>query len=388
MTTADFLAAPRLALDTEFVWTKTYWARLGLVQAAGSEGFDRTRLHTAAPAAIPLPRDAPPELSRAVLVDPLAASSVPLGCVLRDVSTAKVLHDAHQDLALLARWTGEKPVSVFDTKIAAGFCGLSGGLSLARLLEALAGVELPKTETRTDWCRRPLTAAQLVYAAQDVAYLDEAACELARRAEGAGTARWMMEEMGRLDDPRRYEEEDVRNAVRRVSVAPGAIPRDGGWRARRRLRALASWRETEARRRDLPRRWIVTDETLVAAAVHPPRSAADLPPKSLPPCFEEGFFAAIRVADSTDFAPEEEEALRRADETARARREVRDRATAALARVTELSRAAGVDPALVAPRADVTDWLLAPDDPSSKLNRGWRRELVGDELRQFLPPQS
>ena len=125
MTTEAFLAAPRLALDTEFVWTKTYWARLGLVQAAGSDGFDRTRLHTTPPAAIPLPRDAPPDLARAVLLDPMAASSVPLGSVLRDPSTAKILHDAHQDLVHLARWTGEKPVSVFDTKIAAGFCGFA-----------------------------------------------------------------------------------------------------------------------------------------------------------------------------------------------------------------------------------------------------------------------
>ena len=186
MTTEAFLAAPRLALDTEFVWTKTYWARLGLVQAAGSDGFDRTRLHATPPAAIPLPRDAPPDLARAVLLDPMAASSVPLGSVLRDPSTAKILHDAHQDLVHLARWTGEKPVSVFDTKIAAGFCGFSSGLSLAKLVRELCGVELPKTETRSDWCRRPLAGEQLVYAAQDVAYLDEAACELARRARHSG----------------------------------------------------------------------------------------------------------------------------------------------------------------------------------------------------------
>lgn len=384
MTTEAFRAAPRLALDTEFVWTKTYWARLGLVQAAGSDGFDRTRLHATPPAAIPLPRDASPELARTILLDPLAASSVPLGGVLRDPSTVKILHDAHQDLVHLARWTGEKPVSVFDTKIAAGFCGLSSGCSLARLVRELSGVVLPKTETRSDWCRRPLHGEQLVYAAQDVAYLDEAACELVRRAERAGTARWMMEEMERFDDPRRYEEEDVRHAVHRVSVPPGAIPREEGWRARRRLRALATWRETEARRRDLPRKWIVSDETLVAAASKPPRSAAELPPKSLPPCFEEGFFAAIREADSTDFSPEEEEALRRSDETARAKREARDKATAVLARVAELARAAGVDPALVGSRADVTEWVIAPDDSSLKLNRGWRRELAGGELRRFV----
>lgn len=380
MNAESFFGAPRLALDTEFVWTKTYRARLGLVQAARSGGFDPTRLHATAPAAIPLPAESGPEFSGVVLVDPLAAPPAPLGKVLGDASTVKTLHDAHQDLAHLFRWTGVAPENVFDTKIAAGFCGLSCSLSLARLVEDVAGVSLPKTETRTDWCRRPLSREQLVYAAQDVAWLDAVASDLVRRCEKAGTLAWMAEEMAKFDGPEAYREEPPEAAVRHVKIRPGEIARDDR-AARRRLVALAAWREETARARDLPRKWIAPDEALVAVAVDPedPRSGRFGRPVS-PRLFAE-MREVARKAGSAPPDPAAEEAERAEAEKARRRREAHGKATEVLAKIAAIAEKAGVDPALVASRADATEWVLAPDDPSLPLNRGWRFELAGGKLR-------
>lgn len=378
MTEESFLRSGRLALDTEFVWTKTYYARLGLVQAAPSGGFD---IDAALPlAAIPFRAKDEAE-SRARLYDPLRSDPAPLGAALADASAVKLFHDAHQDLQHLARWTGcAAPKSVFDTRVAAGFCGLPSTLSLAALVEATCGVALPKTETRTDWCRRPLSPEQLEYAAQDVVYLEDAAQELLRRAREAGTAAWMFEETARHDDPALYAEPPDADAWKRVRHVPPQVARDAG--AMRRLRALAAWRERTARQRDLPRKWVVADETLAAAAARPPATERDLPPRAVPASFRDGFFGVLRDCAEAPFALEAEPPRPRRD--AEAERRAKDRATALLAEIARRAEPLRVDPALFGSRAEVTAWILSPDDPSHPLNRGWRREAMGEALRRSL----
>lgn len=378
MTEESFLRSGRLALDTEFVWTKTYYARLGLVQAAASGGLD---IDAALPlAAIPFRAKGGAE-ARARLYDPLRSDPAPLGAALADEGTVKLLHDAHQDLRHLARWTGcAAPRAVFDTRVAAGFCGLPSTLSLASLVEAACGVALPKTETRTDWCRRPLSPEQLEYAAQDVVYLEDAAQELLRRARAAGTAAWMMEEMARYDDPALYAEAPDEDAWRRVRHVPPQVARDP--EAMRRLRALAAWRERTARGRDLPRKWVVADEALAAIAARPPASARDLPPRVVPASFQRGLLDALRECAEAPFALEAEPPRPRRD--AEAERRARDRATALLAEIARRAEPLRVDPALFGSRAEVTAWVLDPDDPAAPLNLGWRREALGEALRRSL----
>ncbi len=365
---ADFRDAPLLALDTEFVWNRTYHARLGLVQAAPSGPFDRARLPASAPAAIPFRAPAAGE-DPAILLDPFECPSAPVRAVLEDPAETKVLHDALQDLQHLARWTGARPASVFDTRLAAGFCGLPSTLSLAKLVEAACGVSLPKTETLTDWTRRPLTDRQLEYAAQDVVHLGRAARWLVARAAELGTAAWLFEEMASLDDPARVAESPPGEAWRRLKL-PGFVRADP--RAMHRARELAAWRERLARDRDLPRRWVASDDALVRAAMDPSIRPDALPRKDLPPSFARGFAATLAACARTPDAdlpppappPERDPALR-------------DRATALLKELARKAEAAHVDPVLLASRAEATAYLADPDDPSHPLNRGWRREVAG-----------
>ncbi len=141
--TPDALAAlisrarqqPCVAVDTEFVWERTYYANLGVVQV----GWSKDETH---------------------LIDTVALGGQlhPLGWLLEDAEVRKVFHDAPQDLQILHRATGAHARNVFDTRIAAGFAGLGGTLSLQRLLRATVGVDLPKTESRTNWLQRPALA--------------------------------------------------------------------------------------------------------------------------------------------------------------------------------------------------------------------------------------
>lgn len=360
-------SGPVFALDTEFVWNRTYYAKLGLVQVSAARAALLSRLPSGPPAAMPFRAPADGE-APALLLDPFRCPSTPVRDLLEEAASVKVLHDAQQDLQHLARWTGARPASVFDTRLAAGFCGLPSTLSLAKLVDAACGVSLPKTETLTDWTRRPLTPKQLEYAAQDVAYLPRAAQWLVARARELGTDAWMAEEMATLDDPARYADPPPEEAWRRLKL-PGFVRADP--RAMHRARELAAWRERLARDRDLPRKWVADDEILVRAVLSPDAKLDAVPRKQLSPAFARGFAATLAACAKTPDAdlppavppPERDPTLH-------------DRATALLKELAPRAEAAHVDPALLATRADATAWLARPDDPAHPLNRGWRREVA------------
>ena len=365
-----------IALDTEFVWQRTYYANLGLVQAAMSADFDAARLPSAPPAALAFPAKTPEH--RAVrLLDPLRCDPAAVAAVLRDAQVVKILHDAGQDLQHLGRWCGASPVNVFDTRIASGFCGMASTVSLRQLLKDVAGVELEKTETRTDWMRRPLSPEQLEYAADDVAYLGGVMDWLLAKAKEFGTCDWMLEEMRALDDPARYAEGRVADAWRRVKIPVRAF------RAPRqlvRLRELAAWREETARCRNLPRSWVVEDKVLVDAALNPPSHPDAISKQDLPRPFAPAFFEALAMAETL---PEEDVP----DLGDTATTAVRDAATGLLKTLAAVAAEVHVDAALLGSRADAVRFCQNPDDPAHPLNRGWRAEVAGKLARNALKPE-
>jgi ribonuclease D len=222
-----------VALDTEFVFERTYRPRLGLVQIADSDRF--------------------------FLVDTVALPDLsPLGPWLRAPDSRKVVHAGSGDISILRRASGGPVAGLFDTQIAAAFAGLGPALSYAALIRDLFGVDLPKHETRTDWLQRPLRPAQLRYAVEDVEHLLPAASELERRLIELGRLEWALEDSERLAA---IEETDPESAWRRVRGI-GRLPAG----ARAVARELAAWREREAERLDLARPFLMRDETLIALA--------------------------------------------------------------------------------------------------------------------------
>jgi len=247
-----WLREPAVGLDTEFVRERTFFARLGLIQVADSEGC--------------------------YLVDMVSIRDrAPLAAVVQAREVTKVFHSPSEDLEILHQAVGHAPEPVFDCQIAATLCGLGGSLGYVRLVSRLFDVELEKGVQRSNWLRRPLSDAQVRYAGLDVAYLMPAHEGLVARLRELGREGWAEEEFDRL----------LKNAEARLDPAwsYSRLRRPG--MSRRQLAALqavCAWREDRARRRDVPRGFVLKDETLGDLARRLPRTSEDLAPvKSLGP---------------------------------------------------------------------------------------------------------
>lgn len=232
-----------VALDTEFVWERTYYPQLGLIQIALSD-------------------------EGCYLIDPLAIKNLQaLGQLLCDRGVVKILHDAPQDLAILQRATGATPQNIFDTRLAAGFSNLSATLSLSNLVKELLDINLPKDETRTNWCQRPLTEDQIRYALDDVRYLRATRILLLSRIIGPKIKSWLQEELNLLNNPATYAGPD---ADKRYLKIRGSSCLDQQGLAI--LKNLSTWRDGMARKIDRPRGHLIKDALLIELAKQKPKT--------------------------------------------------------------------------------------------------------------------
>ncbi len=351
----DALDAGSVAIDTEFVWERTYYPVLSLVQLGLPDGD-------------------------ACVIDAVRTRDLsPLQVLLENPATVKVLHDASHDLRILHRETGAVPQNIFDIQRAAGFIGLESTLSLQNLLKRLLEIQLSKTESRSDWLRRPLSDAQLEYAQDDVRYLVQAMHKIRAMARDQGREHWMAEEMAACAAEANITETDPYEYFHRV----GGMTRLNG-RQREVLRYVAAWREEAARSRNLPRSHVLADKTLLTIARRSPRTLNALSGiRQLGDRPRRMHGKAIVEAVSMAFATREENlpaapAARPADRAHLAR-------TALLeAYVTGKGLASGVDPALVAARSDISAFATNKREKDQLLTRGWRWEFAGKELEALL----
>jgi ribonuclease D len=245
--------ADRLAIDTEFMRERTYHPQLCLVQI-GTE-------------------------SDCFLIDPLADIDLaPLHQLLADRSKLKILHAARQDLEVLLLSGGAVPGPLFDTQVAAAFLGFAPQVGYADLVARQLGHSIDKGQTRTDWSRRPLTAAQLAYAADDVKHLLTLHTELQAALVAKGRAGWVADEIAAYENPALYRT-DPALAWKRLKGLNRLRPAEQSA-----ARALAEWRERRAIESDKPRGWILADEALYGLAMREPESVEALESvPSLPP---------------------------------------------------------------------------------------------------------
>ena len=346
-----------IALDTEFVWERTYYPKLGVVQAAFSK-------------------------DEHYLIDVRAIEDLsPLGRVLADPHVVKILHDAPQDLTILRQATGAFPRRIFDTRCAAAFAGLSSTLSLNALLTEVLGIQLDKSETRADWLKRPLSPEQLAYAIEDVRHLPLARQELIARVQDKGRKSWLEDEMERYDNPQLYTERDSNLQFERIKGTGRLSPKNLAI-----LRELAAWRDVEARRRDIPRSHVVSDEGLLGLARRKPQNLEQLSPfKGLSPRalkrYGPELIAAVAAGLSEPLPsmsrqqrPFEEEQLKK-------------RLKLAQNLLEQQSAAGELDPPFVASRAELKE--LVRENPkqlenSHRVLQGWRREFFGNGLLELL----
>lgn len=341
-----------LAVDTEFMRERTYFAKLCLIQVATADA--------------------------AAVIDPLVVKDLtPLFELLRDPGIVKVFHAGSQDLEILCRLMGTPPVPVFDTQVAATLAGQPAQVGYQQLVSSLLGVSLGKAHTFTDWARRPLSEEQVEYALDDVRYLPEAYRLLHDRLSRDGRMGWLADDFDRMADPATYEvvpEEQFRRVKRASSLDRRSLAV---------LREVAAWRERAAQTRDIPRRWLLSDESLLEIARRAPLDATALAAvrgvgEQIVRKHAEDVVAAVRAGRAV---PDDE--LPRMAKRKRIEGDVSDVADIMSALVRLRAKEHGVASTLVATRDDL-ERFAAGEREESALGTGWRHTLVGAELEELL----
>jgi ribonuclease D len=336
---------PEYGLDTEFMAEKTYYPQLCLVQLSWAD--------------------------QVALVDPLACDARALAAVLAEPATM-VTHAGGADLPIIERACGARPRDLFDTQLAAGFVGL-GQPSLVSLVTAMLDVRLDKGDQLADWTRRPLSPSARRYAAGDVAYLLPLAASLRERLADLGRTGWAAAE----------------GALLLQTPARDADPDTTWWKIKgaRALRgeracvaqALGAWRERRAQEVDRPPRFVLSDLALAAMVQRPPSTIDELAKVrgagSLPRPVGRSILEAIQRGREMDRG-ELREPPRHGDDPAL------DAAVGLLTGwAAQVASGEKVDARLLAIREDVK--ALVNDRPS-RLDAGWRAEMVGDDLHALV----
>ena len=347
-------AEGRLALDTEFVWERTYAPVACLVQVATSQ--------------------------RIAVIDPLEGGDLgPIASLVGDPDVELLMHAPSADLLLFAHRFGVRPIHVLDIQLLAGFVGLGSSLAYDRIVERVLRTRLVHNETFSDWSKRPLSPTQVAYAADDVRYLHAIADALTTDLEARGRSPWARDELERrygdgvgAPDPRRAYLKVARRG--RLSGRQLAV-----------LREIAAWREEEARSRDLPVGWVVKDPTLVEVARTIPRDGAAIARVRgiggvSGAALERLVGAITRGVESEPVAPAREPA-----------QAVVRRVAAASVLASVLLRVrcdeADLAPELVATRGELESFaegVVTGEVDGHLLATGWRHELVGAELRDLI----
>jgi len=344
--------APAVAIDTEFMRERTYYARLCLIQLGTDD------IHA--------------------IVDPLAFDDLsPLCDLLTDPAVVKIFHAGSQDLEIFHRLCNCSTAPVFDSQVAATLAGFPQQVGYGALVKELLDVSLDKGDTYTDWSRRPLSDTQVEYALNDVRYLPEVHRRLVDELTREGRIPWLQADFNKLEDPATYEPipEEQWRRVKRISSLN-----------RRQLavaREVTAWRENEAQRRDVPKRWILGDESIVEIARRAPATAADVSAiRGVADKAGKGAQRGIAEAVSRALLVPDEE-LPSLTKRRRPQGDI-DAAVDMMVAVVRLrAREHGVAMPLLASREDL-ERLAGGEREASALLEGWRRKMVGEELVQLL----
>ncbi len=234
-----------LAVDTEFISEKSYWPRLCLLQLGTEDEF--------------------------VCVDPFQVTDLsPLRSIMTNPGIIKIFHACGEDMIILQHILGVTPAPVFDTQVAATLLGYSNQTGYGSLVKGECGVTLRKADSFTDWSIRPLTDSQIDYALDDVRYLPRIYHQMIHNLEKRGRLDWITPDMEDLSRPQRYYRDPQTQYLRlkrRNSLSPRQLCI---------ARSLAAWREEFAQKRDLPRRWVLTDDQIIDMCKRRPAKTEEL----------------------------------------------------------------------------------------------------------------
>ncbi len=343
---------PWLALDTEFLREKTYYPKFCLLQIATPQWV--------------------------ACIDPIALPKLDeLFDAIYNPAIVKVFHSCRQDLEIFYQLTGKLPSPIFDTQVAAPLLGFQDNPGYAMLVSSLLSINLNKAHTRADWSKRPLTEAQIEYAADDVIYLCQIYQIMVQKLTELGRIDWLKQDFAELENPALY------------TVAP-----EQAWfkiKGKNKLtgkqlsiiQTLAQWREKTAQSEDRPKSWLLRDELLFDMAKLQPETVEEL-----------ANVRGINERAVNRYGQELCQLITAAKNRAPLPLNEKDRPTkktqqqeAILDILTALVRIRAeensLNPTILASRKDL-EVLLFNDDDECPILHGWRFTMAGRELIGLL----
>ena len=345
-----------IALDTEFIRSRTFFPKIGLLQIADSSGI--------------------------YLIDPLAITNTqPLKELLQNPSVTKVIHSCSEDLDVFQHYLAVLPAPLFDTQIAAAFAGYGASIGYASLVSRVQGNIIPKQETRSDWMQRPLSQSQLDYAALDVEHLLRIHRTLVEALKNKGRLLWLQADCEQL--LQKFRQADLySNYYRRVKSAWKLKPYQLAV-----LQDLCSWREQQARTVDIPRNHLVKDLVLLEMARRTPENKKQLARlRELPSRFIESYgdhcLQIIQQALEKDHYPEPLPSPLGPEQI--------DIFKQLKAHVVGLADSLHMPPAVLVRKKDLESLVRSIENvpsPSASLPTtltGWRHKIVGQPLLDYL----
>ena len=339
-----------IAVDTEFLRERTYYPKLCLVQVGTA--------------------------SEIGAIDPILIKDLsPLASIFADERVTKVFHACGQDLEVILDGMGVACTSVFDTQVAAAFLGMRQQVSYASLVEAYAGVRLPKAESLTDWSRRPLDPEQLTYAEDDVRYLPAIYESMIEQLVEKDRLSWVQPEIAEVCDPS-HMHRDTRMAYLRLKRSSSLT--------RRQLaiaREVCAWREKTAASHDIPRKWVLSDEVVVEVCKRAPRTRDRLRKiRGTDQLAEKDVRDLLEMVQVGEGVPASE--CPQQERHSHPSPELESVVDLMIALVRVVSEKSGIATQLIATRDDLVEF--AQDRSKSRLASGWRYELAGRQLESLL----
>ena len=238
---SSILNTDRIGIDTEFIRTRTFFPKLCLLQISSEQ--------------------------HSICIDVLKKNNLTLiWKEIFDPNKLKILHSARQDLEIFYLINKKIPPNIFDTQIAASLLGYSSQIGIKQLLKQELDIEINKTETRSDWSKRPLNAKQIQYAIEDVKHLVSLHSVLKKKLIDKGRYDWVLEDSSKImSNPKDFF--DPHHSWKRISEIKNLRKKYQNLAVK-----LAIWRETTAMEIDLPRQWALNDKSLIKIAKTKPNS--------------------------------------------------------------------------------------------------------------------
>ncbi|MBR9805391.1 ribonuclease D [bacterium] len=348
-------SAPYLAVDTEFMRSDTFFPQPALIQLSAQDDI--------------------------FLIDPVAIGDMTaLAVLMQNEGIVKIMHSCSEDLDVFRVLLGVLPTPVFDTQLAAAFCGLDYSMSYQRLVDAVLGKHVTKDETRSDWLQRPLSDTQKAYAADDVLWLPALYGHLQQRLDELQRGAWLQEDCSRLLVQAELSQ-DVSRYYLRVKAAGRASPRQLAI-----LQALSAWRETMAREMNVPRGRVVQDSALIEIMNESPRNKSALSAiKTLRPSELRRFGDQLLTGIEQGWACADHELpatlpFMHSDKDKKRYKQIKSL-------VNKTAEELALPAELLGRRRDIEALIKPSAALGSALNEGWRYQLLGEHIAGLASPQ-